>query len=257
MPGILEKIVIRFPSANHGLTDSLEWLLSLFGRRDNHVLELTRSNESYYPIISLDFLADNPTCCVDFIVSTGDVMTVKIENTTGAVRRSPHSYQHIDIASVKQRLEISKIHLTGIDHVGFNLPWFLPGLHPTIIQLREQLSSVCLYHTFPTGEAWDFILPGDEAEIGSTKAVDYTQVRRPKFEIVSFEKASTPLIQIDLSVDAKYEYFSRLFPEALNDSDMRNIWIYLETPYAVDICLVLNETSQNDWSDYFKGFRLN
>jgi hypothetical protein len=129
-------------------------------------------------------------------------------------------------------------------------------VHPKILQLREKLSPCCLYHRFPTGEPWDFIIPGDEDEILNHKAVDYSEVRRPKFELVSFENASTPLVQLDISVNARYERFFELFPESLNDQELRNIWVYLESPYAVDVCLVINESSEDDWSDFFKECRL-
>jgi hypothetical protein len=53
-----------------------------------------------------------------------------------------------------------------------------------------------------------------------------------------------------------YEEFSRLFPESLNDPEFRYVWVYLETPYTTDVCLVINEFTERDWSDYFKGCRL-
>jgi hypothetical protein len=106
--------------------------------------------------------------------------------------------------------------LVGIDHVGFNLPWFSSGVHPRILQLREELSSYCLYHRFPSGEPWDFIIPGNRDEIARQEAVDYTMVKRPKFEIVSFDKASTPLLQFDFQMNTSYEILQGLFPEALD-----------------------------------------
>ena len=87
-----------------------------------------------------------------------------------------------------------------LDHVGFNLPWFGRAVHPAIADLRNRLKQVCLYHLFLTGEPWDFIIPGELAKIRKLDAIDYNQIRRPKFEIVSFDRASTPLVQIDLSV---------------------------------------------------------
>jgi hypothetical protein len=89
-----------------------------------------------------------------------------------------------------------------------------------------------LYHEFPTGEPWDFIIPGDTHEIDHHKAVDYTKIRRPKFEVVSFDKASTPLIQFDVGVNLNYETFAPLFPESINDPEFRNIWVYLENPFV-------------------------
>ena len=144
----------------------------------------------------------------------------------------------------------------GIDHLGVNLPWFEPGLHPRILQLRETVKARCLYHRYPTGEPWDFILPGTPEEIAGSQPIDYAKIRRPKFELVSFDGASTPLIQIDLGSDRRYEEFKTMFPEALADETFRNIWIYLINPHAVDICLVMNEYSEKDWSGFFKECRL-
>ena len=192
----------------------------------------------------------------DFTLSDGEINSFKIENTTGISKQSPYSYKHLSVETVNQRLVSSEVRLIGIDHAGFNLPWFSSGLHPCILQLREKLSSRCLYHRFPTGEPWDFIIPGDNDEIANCKAVDYTRVRRPKFELVSFSNASTPLVQFDISVNAGYEQFSQLFPEALNDPKFGNIWVYLESPYEVDVCLVINAFTERDWSDFFKGFRI-
>jgi len=113
-----------------------------------------------------------------------------------------------------------------------------------------------LYHRFPTGEPWDFIIPGDKEEIAKGKEIDYNTIRRPKFELVSFGNALTPLLQFDVAVNASYERFAALFPEALNDPEFRNVWLYLENPYPVDVCLVLNEFTARDWSDFFQGCRL-
>jgi hypothetical protein len=183
-------------------------------------------------------------------------MSIKVENSTGQSKQNPYPYKHLDVETVRQRFATSGIRLIEIDHVGFNLPWFSSGVHPRILQLRNQLSSRCLYHRFPTGEPWDFIIPGDKDEISNRKAVDYSEVRRPKFELVSFKNASTPLIQLDISVNAPYERFLELFPESLNDPEFRNIWLYLDSPCPVDVCLVINEVSEHDWSDFFKGCRL-
>jgi (p)ppGpp synthase/HD superfamily hydrolase len=93
-------------------------------------------------------------------------------------------------------------------------------------------------------------------EINGHKNIDYTKVRRPKFEVVSFEKDSTPLIQFDFHFNTSYEKLVEIFPEALVDSKIRNIWIYLENPYEIDVCLVANESSESDWSEFFEGSRI-
>jgi hypothetical protein len=252
----LERITVKFPDMHVEFTHQLASLVDILGRAENHVLELTSSDQSFCPKIRPDFQSGPPDVLTDFAFSDGETISIKVENSTGLSKPSPHSYQPLDVETVNHRLMTSGVRLIGIDHVGFNLPWFFLGLHPVILQLRETLSSRCLYHQFPTGEPWDFIIPGDHGEIANRMAVDYTKVRRPKFELVSFNKASTPLIQLDVGVNASYERFAPLFPESLNEPEYRNIWIYLRNPYTVDVCLVINEFGAGDWSDYFKGCRL-
>jgi hypothetical protein len=252
----LERITVRFPRDDTEFTNDLLSLLDVLGRHENHILGLTRSSQGFYPEIQLEFQSGYSDILTDFTLSNGGIVSVKVENSTGLSKQSPHSFKSLSVEAVNQRLVTSGISLIGIDHIGFNLPWFDPGLHPRILQLRERLSSRCLYHSFPTGEPWDFIIPGDKDEIANYKAVDYTEVRRPKFELVSFGKASTPLIQFDVSVNVGYERFSQLFPESLNDPEFSNLWIYLENPYTIDVCLVINEFSESDWSAFFNGFRL-
>jgi len=253
----LEKIAVRFPYTNTDFTRGLTSIIDVLGHNENGLLRLTRSSKGFYPELLLDFQAECSNIMTDFTLSDGEIISVKIENTTGISKQSPYSYKHLGVDTVKQRLARSGVRLIGLDHVGFNLPWFSSGLHPCILQLREKLSSRCLYHRYPTGEPWDFIIPGDNDEIANCRVVDYTRVRRPKFELVSFGNASTPLVQVDVSVDVEYETFSQLFPESLNDPGFRNIWVYLETPYTIDVCLVINRfDKERDWSGFFEGFRL-
>jgi len=252
----LERITIKFPNTNIVFTNQFASLINELGQSESHAFEFTSSGQSFYPKIHLDFQFDYADISAEFAFSNGETTSVKIENSTGLSKQSPYSYQPLSIESVSHRLMASGVRLVGIDHVGFNLPWFSSGLHPRILQLRELLSSQCLYHKFPTGEPWDFILPGETCEIARRKAVDYDRVRRPKFEIVSFGNTSTPLIQFDLSVNMGYESFLQLFPESLNDPEFKNIWVYLENPYPVDMCLVINEFMERDWSDFFKDSRL-
>lgn len=252
----LERIIIKFPDTHMGFTNQLALLLGALGQNKNQVLELTSSDQSFFPKLSLDFHSKSSDMLANFVLSNGEITSVKIENSTGLNKQSPHSYTPTNIETVIQRFLSSGMKLVDIDHVGFNLPWFSSGLHPDISGLRKLLCLRCLYHTFPTGEPWDFIIPGNANEIDDYKAVDYTIIRKPKFEMVSFDKTSTPLIQFDVAVNAKYETFTKLFPESLNDTELRNIWVYLETPYPVDICLVINEFADGDWSEFFKGNKL-
>jgi hypothetical protein len=252
----LERITVRFPGIDAEFTDRLISLLTVLGSYENHVLRLTSSGQSFFPELLLDFQSGRSDILTDFTLSDGGIASVRVENSTGQSKQSPHSYKPLSMQKVNQRLATSGVRLVGIDHIGINLPWFSSGLHPRILQLRETLSSQCLYHRFPTGEPWDFIIPGDCDEIADYKAVDYTEVRRPKFELVSFDSDSTPLIQFDIGLDVGYERFSQLFPESLNDPEFRNIWIYLLNPFTIDVCLVMNEFTERDWSDFFIGFRL-
>ncbi|MBE3117944.1 MAG: hypothetical protein IMZ50_04210 [Candidatus Atribacteria bacterium] len=252
----LERITVKFPNTNIEFTNQLTSLIDVLGQSENHVLELASSDQSFFPKIRVDFQSEHSGILTDFALSNGETTSVKIENSTGLSKQSPHSYKPLSVGTVNHRLLTSGVKLVGIDHVGFNLPWFSSDLHPGILQLREHLSSRCLYHKFPTGEPWDFIIPGNAHEIAHRKDVDYARIRKPKFEVVSFDKASTPLIQFDIAVNVNYETFAQLFPESLNDPELRNIWVYLENPYTMDVCLVINEFTDGDWSDYFKECRL-
>jgi hypothetical protein len=252
----LEKIVVCFPETYSEFNNQLADRLATLGQTSSHTLELTASVPGFTPRLAVDFQSARSGVSVDFILSSGEVDSLKLENSTGMRRQSPHAYKLLEIDEVARRFAAAEIGLIGIDHAGFNLPWFASGIHPRILQLREKLAAACLYHRYPTGEPWDFILPGDLDEMAGRKTLDYGRVRRPKFELVSFDKASTPIIQIDLGVNGRYEDFVRWFPEALADPAFRNIWIYLENPHAIDICLVINEYSQGDWSGLFYGHRL-
>jgi hypothetical protein len=252
----LEKITISFPRTNTAFINDLVSLIKVFGDTENHILRLTRSCQNCFPELLLDFQSEVSDILTYFNLSNDEIISVKVENSTGVNKQSPYSYKPIRVETVKQRCVTAGVALVGIDHVGINLPWFCSDLHPRIGQLREELSSRCLYYRFPTGESWDFILPGDVDEISHFKTVDYTRVRRPKFELVSFDSASKPLIQFDIGVNVGYEVFLKLFPEALNDPKLRNIWLYLDSPYSVDVCLVINEFKENDWCDFFKWFRI-
>lgn len=253
---ILERIIIRFANINTKFPSSFTSLISTLGRTEDHVFKLASSGQNFYPEISLDFQSKGTDILTDFIFSDNEIISVKVENSTGLQKQSPYSYKYLSIETVNHRFVSSGVKLCGVDHVGINLPWFSSDLHPRILQLREELSSRCLYHRFPTGEPWDFIIPGSIDEIVNRKAVDYTKTRRPKFELVSFNSTSRPLVQFDIGVNMGYEKFSQLFPEALNDSQFRNIWVYLESPFSVDICLVVNEYTERDWSNYFEGFKI-
>jgi hypothetical protein len=181
-----------------------------------------------------------------------NTVEVIIENKTGQERKSPETYKHIDIEDFIKR--IRHLELVRLDHVGFNLPWF-DGVHPDIFMLRKELGQRSAYYRYPTGEEWDFILPASQDEIRSD-VVDFEKDRYPKFEIVSFDKCSTPLIQIDFSVRENFKDLAALFPEGVLDKNLKNIWVYVTNPYGLDLCFVVGEHKDGDWSKFFSGNRL-
>ena len=218
----------------------------------NHdVLEIKQTINESLPKLEIQFKhVEQPV--IDFI---GDDFTFSrdISNETGQNRSSPHSYQLIPITELRDRIHEAG-NITIIDHIGVNFPWF-DGLSPTIAELRSRLGDSSAYYRFPTGEDWDFILPATRHEIESG-AIDLDLVRRPKLELVSFEKASTPIIQIDCITTIEYSKLKKIFPEAIIDDELYNIWVYIENSFGVDICFVLNGPRENDWSNFFKGHRL-
>jgi hypothetical protein len=251
----LESITIRFPN-DLEFANQLLSLLGMLGRDHGGLFEFTCSSLNYYPKLYLEFGSNTSDVFVDFARSNKQITSIKVENSTGIEKQSPHTYGFVSEDEVARRLTSAGLKLVGIDHLGFNLPWFSSDLHPQISGLRTAFSPQCLYHLYPSGEAWNFILPGDCDEILTRKAIDYTKVRRPKFEMVSFEKASKPLVQIDVSTQTSYEKIAQLFPESLKDPQIGNVWVYLKNRYTIDVCLVINPLSEHDWSDFFKGYRL-
>ncbi len=252
----LENITIQFPNIASGFISCLSTLLRPLSLENENGYTVIPSNEYYLPKISMNSSSEKAYTTVDFMMTHYETISVNIQNISDINKKSPSIYTPIELTDVIDRLHKNGVEILDTDHIGFNLPWFNKGLHPAIRDLRNRLKAICLYHSFPTGEPWDFILPGDSAEIRKRKAIDYNQVRKPKFEIVSFDKASTPLIQIDSTLNTDYADFRHLFPEALDDQKMKNIWIYLINPCEVDVCLVLNEYKEDDWSFFFKGHRL-
>jgi hypothetical protein len=252
---MLERITLQFPGTHPEFHSRLLSLLAALGKTTPRHLELAVAHEKYFPRLSIGFRSTDAIASAAFLLDGAD-LTVAIENTTGAEKKNPLPYRHISIEEAARRIASAGWKIIRADHIGFNLPWFGPGVHPRIGDLRKHLAGACLYHTYPSGEPWDFILPGDPEEIARRESVDYTKMRRPKFELVSFDGASTPLVQIDISADARFEDFTRLFPEALADPAFRNIWIYLENPYSIDVCLVINENYKGDWCGMFQGCRI-
>jgi hypothetical protein len=253
---LLYTITIHFPETCHDLLDGLSTLLGQTVARDGTSYEIRPTTERHLPTVGLDLKSSTDYPVAEFYYSDNESLAVDIKNITGLERRHPSSYRALEIFEVVDRLSRNGISVSFVDHIGFNLPWFGKQIHPAVADLRNRLKTLCLYHLFPTGKLWDFIIPGEVAEIRKRRRIDYSQIRRPKFEIVSFEKASTPLVQIDLSVAKDYETIRSLFPEGLDDRSMRNVWIYLRNASVADVCLVINEKKTEDWSSFFEGHRL-
>lgn len=244
---VLNTIDIVLPDIDDEFFDQLTGFPSVFGIKTGNSLRFNTSNPHYLPVLELSC---GPVATPEVVF---DKKLVKIQNTTGVEKTNPFTYTPLTLDEVTKRLNDYPLNM--LDHIGFNLPYF-EGVHPEILELREELKSRCLYHLFPSGEPWDFIIPGTEEEINGA-VVDYTVVRKPKFEIVSFSNCSKPLIQIDFSVKASYSDIVSVFSEGLHDDNLHNVWVYIQNPYGIDICFVVNEPAEGDWSEYFKGSRIN
>ncbi len=189
---LLERITLQFPGTHPEFHSRLLSLLAALGKSTPQDLELAVSDQHFFPRLCIGFHSTDPHPTANFD-SSGGTHTVRIENITGAEKRNPLPYRPLSIDEVSRRFAVAAWKIADCDHVGFNLPWFGPGIHPGILELREKLAGGCLYHRYPSGEPWDFILPGDPDEISGRRPVDYSKTRRPKFELVSFDRASTPL----------------------------------------------------------------
>lgn len=246
---ILRKIEIQIPTS----TDTEKYLkfLSAFGTSKENRIDFTQSNSHIYPAISVVFADIQEPITV--FVTDKEQIHVGITNSTGESKRSPHSYTPISLADFLSRM--AGISLGDIDHVGFDVPWF-QGTHPDILSLRSVLPQHCAYYLWPTNEDWDFILPATEEEISSRSELDYSIIRRPKFEIVSIQKVSTPIIQFEFHVHKSFAQLTELFPEAIAVENPGNVWVYIQNTTGVDICFVLNEYRDGDWGEYLKNSRI-
>lgn len=251
----LKQVQYKLPNINRSFTSDFLSYLEVVGKVNEGIIELHTSNKDFVPNTSIVF-ADVQIPQVSFVFSDDTPINVDISNITNVSKNSPHQYSYISITEFTKR--ISPFKLRYIDHTGFNLPFF-DGIHPKIIELREKLKDVCLYHTFPKhleDAPWDFILPGSKEEISKVVETDYSLNRKPKIEIVSFDKSSTPLIQLDIQLDGKYGDWVKIFPEALDVSEIKSLWVYIENDFGIDVCFVLNEAHDKDWSYHFAKDRL-
>lgn len=251
----LQHVHYTLPNTNPTFASNLTNYLSPVGNVTKDGIALHLSDDTFLPTTGITF-ADIKIPQVSFLFDDETTLDIDIINSTHVSKQSPHQYQPISIDMFTTR--VAPFPLIRIDHTGFNLPYF-DGIHPEILELRDTLRKTCLYHTFPKhleDAPWDFIIPGTQEEISEAKPIDYTLNRTPKIEIVSFDKSSTPLIQLDIQLDGRYEDWAALFPEALHILELRSPWVYVTNDTGIDICFVLNEVRDKDWSYHFANERL-
>ena len=109
---------------------------------------------------------------------------------------------------------------------------------------------------FPNGRTMGFLFCQVQKLNCRKKAVNYRSVRKPKFELVSFSNCSIPLVQIDVGTTLSYTKLAKLFPEGIHESEAKSVWVYLENPFGIDVCLVFNKAKKTDWSILFRESRL-
>jgi hypothetical protein len=246
---VLQSVEVCLPHETRFCARLLEVLQPL-GELDGQALRLRSAKPAYRPQLSLgakSVARPEVRFCLEH-----SQRQVRLVNTTGEVRQNPERYAAISLADYESRC--ATLPPVTLDHVGFNLPWS-EGVHPDIQALRQLLAGKSAYFLFPTGENWDFILPATAQELASS-TIDLNVVRRPKLEMVSFDKSSTPLLQIDFMVRAPFERIAGLFPEGIIDRDLQNVWVYIENPFEIDVCFVVNPYRTDDWSALFAGNRL-
>lgn len=248
---LLESISLFLPQVDADFHDALLELFALIGQRTESGMEFTSTMPSSHPRVSLNFQPINEP--VARFVTHSSSIDVALVNDSGCSVESPHKYSPIPLQHVIDRLAGRPI--VSLDHVGFNLAWF-DGEHPRMRRVREQISGGSAYFRFPTGELWDFILPATSDEITNQADIDLNMVRRPKFELVTMDHVSTPIIQFDIGVDSSFEEIIRLFPEGIRDDSLKNVWVYVENPYQIDLCLVIGAADPGDWSSFFAGNRV-
>lgn len=100
----LSKIVFRFPDTNDEFADKFLQLISKLGRSKYKIIELNKSDQKYYPKQYLNFQNNDTNVFVEFVFANGEEISIKIENSTGEFRQSPHSYTRLKLDHVIQRL---------------------------------------------------------------------------------------------------------------------------------------------------------
>ncbi|HUV47244.1 MAG TPA: hypothetical protein VMW29_03860 [Candidatus Bathyarchaeia archaeon] len=249
----LKTITIDLPKQVGDFTKKFLSIFKNIGDIKKDSICFTSSKKDFLPKIILKF-SRRTDCAAIFRTDTGISLETKIINETKKEWKSPYDYSHITIDEFLSRLSLADIE--KIDHIGFNLPWPKNEVHPKIVSLRKILKKKCLYHLFSAKKNWDFIIPGTIKEILGEVKIEYNEIRKPKFEIVSFENSSMPLVQFDVAINKPYEELALIFPEAILCPGQKNLWVYLTNSTGIDICLVLNEKRKPDWSNFFRNKKL-
>lgn len=248
----LTQITIKLPATDDNFQSGFFKFFSNLGIIQNDCISFHASNENYIPKVTVTFSSETRVPSTEFLIGD-EKQIVELSNKTGQEKSSPHSYEDIELNDFLNRM--TGIQPTNLDHAGIDLPWF-DGIHPEIIALRNLLKQSSLYYLFPSGEPWDFIMPGTIEEVSKHNDPDLTLVRRPKFEVVSLDKCSTPIIQFEFHVKVPYKQLLDMFPEGIGVDEVKCVWVYIKNDYGVDICMVVNEDLNNDWCEYFVGNRL-
>ncbi len=253
--GLLQKVTFSFTERYKEFYNQFFALFSNVLKAYNTKYVISSSNDQYYPRVIIESVSSGDSVIIKFDGSELNEKVI-IRNETGVTKESYEKYSAIDLEDLKIRFLKNNIEIIKLDHIGFNLPWFQGGIHPRIQNLRHKLTKKCLYHKYPSGEPWDFILPGTEDEILHQISIDYSLIRKPKIELVSFEKSSIPIIQFDVGGSCKKTHLQEIFPEGLYDQYLGNIWICVKNPFDVDLFIVLGEEHAGDWSNYLKDNRI-
>jgi hypothetical protein len=241
----LQSITICVPQKDQDFERKFLDFLSKFGVKRRSSIIFEKSSSEYVPEIGFTF-GDCQAAEATFLGSRE--FKISILNTTGLEKKSPLAYTPIVLDDYLDRVE--SLNFEFIDHIGFDIFW-PKGVHPEIAKAREVLSKGSLYYLNQTGENWDFIIPATQEEIKS-KELDYKVIRRPKFEIVTLDYTSTPIIQFDMSVKENFEQTKKLFPEGYPDDYLKNVWVYIDNPYGLYICAVIGHRGKADWYRFLK-----
>lgn len=242
---LLKQVTICLPKKDQDFEAKFLNFLAKFGTKRGNSINFELSDSDYLPETAFKF-GDCQTAQARFLGSTE--FKIDITNTTGREKKSPLAYTPIEFDDFLERAKT--LNFEFLDHIGFDIFWPRDA-HPEIAKAREVLSKESLYYLNQHGENWDFIIPAKEEET-KTKDLDYKAIRRPKFELVTLNYTSTPIIQFDMSIKENFEQIKELFPEGLRDDYLKNIWVYIDNPYGLDICAVIGHRGKADWYRFLK-----